>query len=114
MVIYTISLFIALSQRSETRKSKNTVIQDLSDSPPVYTVNKDNFGIAHIFRNSLSVPIYDESYLNVRYYQVTRTVNNEGVIVYDKTEYGHDYCNQDFPFSDIDYFHRTGILPHVR
>ena len=113
MVIYATSLLIALVYRSETRKSKNTIVQDLSDSPPVYNVDKNNFGIFHLYRNSFSDPVYDESYFNVRYYQVITTVNDEGMIVDEITEYGHEHCNENFPFSNLDYITRTGLINHI-
>ena len=88
MVIYGASLFIALIRRSETRKSKNTIVNDLSKSPPVYEINEENFGLAHIALYNSSIPINDESYFNVRYYQVTETLNDSGIFR-GEVEYNH-------------------------
>ena len=112
MLIYSISLLIALVERSETRKSKNTIVNDLSSSPPIYNIDEHNFGLAHLFREQ-DVPFNDESYVNVRYYQVTQTLVS-GNTIYNRTEYDHTYCYDDFPFSDQEYMIKTGLINHAQ
>ena len=108
-MIYAISLSIILFEKSDSRKSKNTVVKDLSVSSALYSINKENFGLAHLIRENSSIPFNDESYVNVRYYQVTQTIDS-GVIQTSEVEYNHDNCSQDNPFSDIPYVINTGLL----
>ena len=91
MVSYAMYLISALFQRSETRKNKNTIVNDLTESPAVYKINQQNFGLAHLIRLNSSTNFNDESYFNVRYKQVVLTLLDSGIVERNDTEYSHDY-----------------------
>ena len=105
---------IALTERSETRKSKNTIVNDLTKSPPVYKINQENFGLGHLVRENSSDPFHDESYFNIRYYQVTVTLQDSGIIDYNRTEYNHDFCGDNYPFTDVEFAVSSGLKYSVR
>ena len=113
IVAYGISLSITLFGRGETRTSKNTIFKDLSDSPPTYILNRQNFGLAHAFRVNLTNSVYDESYFNVRYYQVVRTLDESNSFVHNITEYHTELCDDDYPFEDIEFLDRSGLRDNV-
>ena len=114
MLVYGISLFIALFERSETRKSKNTIVNDLSQSDIVYDINEVNFNLAHMFRRNAIFPMDDDSYLNVKYYQVSQSLNAIGSTELNSTEYGYTLCNESAGLSNIDYLVRTGLINHAQ
>ena len=65
--------------------------------------------MAHAFRVNLTDSFYDESYFNIRYYQVVRTIEESYSLEYDKIEYHAELCGDNYPFENIEFLDRSGL-----
>ena len=70
--------------------------------------------MAHVFRVNRIDSFYDESYFNVRYYQIERTLDQAtNSPIFNTSEYQIELCGDNYPFDNIEFLDRSGLRDQV-